>query len=169
MMDSPVPLVPDEQHQPEQITVGASDAAPTAPYALAAACIALTALLVSRAVLLNQPAWVQVGGALILGVICFALLVRAGSPLPLVPLNMLATELGLLYSLPNNRVFINWHDFTLASGLGMDMVAAALVGFILARLLRVEEAPAAVITFSFLLLFVLVNLHFLIMPISPLR
>jgi len=161
-MDSPLPLVPDDADQQENLTLTGKQAAPAQPYALTALMVAMGLLLAQRGLLPHSPWWAHYGMAVAVGLLVYLLLSGPSASLPLVFLTILAAELGLLYSLPTNRLFLPAHaDFSVVANLLVDMLGACLAGIIFAHLLRVEHAPNSVLTFTFLFMFVGVNLWFL--------
>ena len=161
-MDSPIPLVPDDQDRQENVLLVGKRTAPVQPYALTALMAAMALLLVNRALLTHGPWWTQYGGALAGGVLVYLLLSGARASLPLLFLTIVAAELGLLYSMPFDKLFLTTQsNFIDIVNLVVHSIGAILTGIIFGRLLSVEEDPRAVITFTFLFMFVLVNLCFL--------
>lgn len=165
MTDPSLALTPDDgQHEHEHIELLEQHSAPEQPYGLASWSIGLLALLLLRGLLHGAESFLLFSCALIIVLVSYMLLSGLRPKLPLFAFVTLAAELGLLYSLPYDLLYKStWHDAASAANLLTGILLAAIAGVLLGRGLEVKQHPSAVIGISFLMMFVFVNLVYMVL------
>lgn len=169
MRDMLVKLVPDDEPPAdmaldvEPADEGTEPTAAAQPYDLAGAMAGLLVFLVGRGVLPEAHPMYMLGLAIVaVFVATFALEARRAK-LPLIPMSVVAAELGLLYSLPASLVYFQAWQFTAQGLLALLLLVflisiTAFLGTITAFVFSHERRPALVIGVCFLGAFVLTNL-----------
>jgi hypothetical protein len=158
-MTTPPFLSPDEdQHHDVHLSVG--DPRPAPPYEVAAMLAGLAFMLLFPVLFRHREAWQSLVVGLSVTVFVFAALYTLRPRLNLTALCILATELGMLYSLPALQLYSPQTWLSLPSLLSMliMIVGAGIVGLIIAVGLLVEAQPRKVIAIGFFLMFVTMTL-----------
>ena len=125
--------------------------------------IGLCVLLLLRGVMPHARPSILLSLTLILGVSSYLLLSGLRPRLPLLFFAVIAAELGLLYSLPYQLLYgVMWHDIWLM----LDVLTLTLMALFFALLLGVwlemKQYAAEVIGLCFLVMFVFVNLVYIV-------
>lgn len=133
--------------------------APTTPYLLAAVLSGLLMLFILRGITLMSTtvltSLVISGTALFTGITVYSLLQLFQFKISLALLSVVAAELGMIYSLPANNVYLLLFRPSPASALAFGwMLLAGLAGLVLAFALQVEKRPNLVLLVIMLASFV---------------
>ena len=151
-------LTPDEDGR-AHLDLGRRNAQVAQPYGVASLLLALAAMLAARLVFRSLPGWPFWLGAAVLWVAIYYILIALQPTLPLIVLAILASELGLLLSLPAHEVFLaSWQELMPVTQLATRMICAGVVGAFTAWAFSVERYPDLVLAICFLLMFVVAGL-----------
>ena len=148
-------LSPDDTQQ-DTLNLVTRQLSPAQPYGLAAIMLGLLLLLVLH-IIFTQSATYELLPPVLLTVLLAYILMYATRPqLPLHAFCMLASILGMLYSLPVKFVYYQYWQNMLAHLLVLLwlMVVAGTAGYTFAHWLHVEEQPREVLGVSFMFTFV---------------
>jgi len=172
-MTEPQHLLASDEQQEAPVQLHSDEAIEGEPYGLTALLGGLALLLLAHGVLPNWVVWQHVDrfwrvfllydGALLAAAGIYFTLLITRTRLPLVGLCIASGILGLLVSLPASNLYLApWKELDSFTTLLVQMLGAGLGGFLLAKFLHVEERPQLVAIISFLFIFVLVSIYFIL-------
>ena len=128
------------------------------PYALAALMVGVIVLLAAKFIARTWPNWPFWAAAALIATFVYNIFIIVRPRLPLMLLAVIASELGLLLSMPSVSLFVTpWSDPTELGRFISCLIIAGVAGAFAAWALSVDRYPSLVIAINFLLMFVIVG------------